>query len=232
MDQELSVSDTISELSEPAVEPAPPFEYEPLDTSIDCVRLLTLDAFEEGLEVGIVRCSLTQLKFSEKPRYEALSYTWGAPSPTRRIWVNGKPVDIRKKLYDALLCLQRSCEPRLLWADAICIDQNNAQEREHQVGFMDFIYTRAAKVLIWLGRADSMIEKTFAGMSENANDVTDDQKGECLDWACNQSYWTRLWVIQELALSRDLRVYVGAQSQTWDRFLSYLMKYKYGDDED
>jgi hypothetical protein len=232
MDQELSNSDTISRLSELTVDAAQPFEYEPLDTSIDCIRLLSLDALEEGLEDGIVRCSLNQVKFSEKPRYEALSYTWGAPGPTRRIWVNGKPVDVRENLRDALFCLQQSRQPRLLWADAICIDQRNAQERQHQVGFMEFIYTRAVKVLIWLGRADLRIEQTFAGMSKHGEDVTDDQKWECLDWACTQSYWTRLWVAQELALSRDLRVYVGPNSQRWEKFFSYLMSYKYGDDKD
>jgi hypothetical protein len=42
-------------------------------------------------------------------------------------------------------------EPRLLWVDAICIDQNNELERSHQVGYMREIYKRAINVTVWLG---------------------------------------------------------------------------------
>jgi hypothetical protein len=223
--QRLSESSDPVETPETPVEQAPPFEYEPLDTSVDCIRLLAIDPFEEGDDN--VKCSLTHVRFSEKPNYEALSYTWGLPTPTRRIWVNGKPINIRKNLYGALFCLRRSRKSRLLWADAICIDQSNAEERKLQVGLMDYIYTRAAKVLIWLGRAESTIEKAFAEMSEDVKEVDDDLK-ECLEWMCNQSYWKRLWVIQEIALSRNLRVYVGPYSQSWGRFLLHLTRYKDG----
>ena len=217
-----------AETPEIPVELPPPFEYEPLDTSADCIRLLAIDPLEEGDET--VKCSLTNVRFSEKLDYEALSYTWGLPTPTRKIWVNGKPIDIRKNLHDALICLRRSRKSRLLWADAICIDQSNIEERKFQVGFMDYIYTRAAKVLIWLGRAEPTVEKAFAEMGEDVKEVDNDLKA-CLEWMCNQSYWKRLWVIQEIALSRNLRVYVGPHPQSWDRFLLHLTKYKNRDRE-
>lgn len=48
---------------------------------------------------------------------------------------------------------------RVLWVDATCVDQENFQERSHQVGLMRDIYTKAAQVLIWLGEASKKIDK-------------------------------------------------------------------------
>jgi hypothetical protein len=39
----------------------------------------------------------------------------------------------------------------LLWADAICVDQTNDDEKNHQVGMMGMIYQRAHAVAVWLG---------------------------------------------------------------------------------
>jgi len=40
---------------------------------------------------------------------------------------------------------------RLLWADALCIDQNNHFELGDQVAKMGAIYTAASQVIVWLG---------------------------------------------------------------------------------
>ncbi|CZR60698.1 uncharacterized protein PAC_10594 [Phialocephala subalpina] len=195
------------------------FQYEPLDPLVDSIRLLELEPADKQQPLS---CRLTHVPFLKRPVYEALSYTWGSPELINNILLNGKPMAIRQNLHDAFLALRKEHEPRVLWADAICIDQSNLEERERQVRFMDSIYERAATVLIWLGGADGMIQTAFksglAGLKEN------DRRAYC-SWVCGHSYWTRLWIIQEVTLSRELRVCIGRSSEKWETFLENLSQH-------
>jgi hypothetical protein len=125
----------------------------------------------------------------------------------------------------------------MLWADAICIDQRNLEERKRQVGLMDYIYTRASTVLIWLGCGTAEVENTFNEIFLNpqcANGMRYcgiEVKNFCA-WVCKRSYWTRLWVIQEIGLSKDLRVCIGRSSRPWDTFLRCLNHHKHDADFD
>lgn len=83
--------------------------------------------------------------------YEALSYTWGSPETTRHIVLNGKRFSCTENLYSALRYLRLEEEERILWIDAICIDQGYIAECNHQVGHMASIYRDAEKVIFWLG---------------------------------------------------------------------------------
>jgi hypothetical protein len=129
----------------------------------------------------------------------------------------------------------------MLWADAICIDQGNLEERKRQVGLMDYIYTRASTVLIWLGRGTAEVQKIFAKKFMDLKPRfyhTEEQKEELekwCEWVYQRTYWTRLWVIQEISLSKNLRVCIGRFSKPWDNFLVCLNKngnnkHKYEDD--
>jgi hypothetical protein len=151
--------------------------------------------------------------------------------------LDGELFAIQGNLYDALYDLRPTGNmPRMLWADAICIDQGNLEERKRQVGLMDYIYSRASTVLIWLGRGTAEVEKTFAEIVHfedkwapfrdkwvpfrNQRVRTKEEK--YCDWVCKRSYWTRLWVIQEIGLSKNLRVCIGRSSRPWDDFLHCL----------
>ncbi|PMD15390.1 hypothetical protein NA56DRAFT_581943, partial [Hyaloscypha hepaticicola] len=124
-----------SEIAQIPVEGISGFTYDPLDESVDSIRLLS---FEEGCEGhDIIRCNLVHKTFREKPVYFALSYTWGQATDERlTIFVNGKPF--------------RDQPCTLLWIDAICINQQDPLERSKQVSIMDFVYSRASYVLVWL----------------------------------------------------------------------------------
>jgi len=89
---------------------------------------------------------------SRLPAYEALSYCWGEIGdnlPT--ILLHGHTFEVTKNLHGALFRLRRHTEPRLLWVDAVCINQKDVQECNSQVVLMDQIYRRATSVVIWLG---------------------------------------------------------------------------------
>lgn len=70
-------------------------------------------------------------------------------------------VPITKSLRNALRMLRKPTISRLLWIDALCINQADVEERSHQVSFMDEIYREAHTVLIWLGPGT---EYSFYGM--------------------------------------------------------------------
>lgn len=70
------------------------------------------------------------------PPYETLSYVWGDPSDTRKILVDKEYVAITKNLFNALRVLRKVNGHRMIWADALCIDQANGREKAKQVAFM------------------------------------------------------------------------------------------------
>ncbi|KAG5788179.1 hypothetical protein H9Q69_012761 [Fusarium xylarioides] len=106
----------------------------------------------------MLRCKLHVCGLNEnEAAYEALSYTWGKPdsSSDRKIEIiaNGASHSmlISGNLYIALWELQRSNTSRVIWADAICINQEDVQERGQQVALMERIFNSAWQVIIWLG---------------------------------------------------------------------------------
>lgn len=125
------------------------FYHSPLDTSTDGIRLLTLEKAID-LEVSVT-CSLQHVTFAQKPKYEALSYTWGDETAKKRISINGKEFEVGRNLYDALKHIRSANRDRVLWIDAICINQANVPEKNQQIRMMPFTYSRASQVLVWLG---------------------------------------------------------------------------------
>ena len=87
---------------------------------------------------------------SEKP-YEALPYTWEPVQDQRCIEIDGHCLTVGKNLFAALFHLRDSEKSRWLWIDAICINQAELSERNHQVALMRNIYTYAKRVIVWLG---------------------------------------------------------------------------------
>ncbi|KAM5347745.1 hypothetical protein ACJ41O_007569 [Fusarium nematophilum] len=133
------------------------FKYDRIDTSKDAIRLIRLC---RGYDTNPIRCELSEVLLDkvEGIPYAALSYTWGDPSITVEIFLNGCPIRVTSNLYHALYCLRRTDEDQYLWVDAVCIDQNDHGERNHQVGQMRRVYEEAEKVIIWLGRTTDGID--------------------------------------------------------------------------
>lgn len=104
--------------------------------------------------------------------YEALSYAWGDRADLREISCNGVPMEVTRNLFDALVAIRLQTASRTLWVDAICINQEDLEERNHQVALMASIYRQAARVLIWLGHGDAQhVEAAFTYLCQRANKV-------------------------------------------------------------
>ncbi|PVH78200.1 hypothetical protein DL98DRAFT_377834, partial [Cadophora sp. DSE1049] len=113
-------------------------------------RLIIL---EPGEPTDELRCHLKHICSLQDHDYEALSYAWGVESLEHTIQCSGMKIQITANLDDALRQLRYPDRPRLLWVDAISINQDDLAERSRQVRIMREIYTNAAQVVIWLGPA-------------------------------------------------------------------------------
>jgi hypothetical protein len=110
-----------------------PYEYNPLDSRGPCIRLLRLrSAFEGPQSDKRICCSLSCVAFADLPVYEALSYAWGDTTIKRKIWLDGCDFEVPKNLHVALSALRHGDHDRVLWVDAICINQTDVEERNAQ----------------------------------------------------------------------------------------------------
>lgn len=122
-------------------------------------RLITLHPSES--KEAVISCDLTIRPLSEHQEYEALSYCWGDASDTRPVQCNGTTLNVTSNLQAALVQLRRADTPRILWVDAVCIDQSNLAERACQVSYMRTIYRNAVRVVVWLGPQEEKSELVF-----------------------------------------------------------------------
>lgn len=129
-----------------------PFTYSPLPSK-GWFRLLSiLPSHDESSEIS---CELHHHELSTCPHYEAISYTWGNEDATKRLLVNGTVFKVRPNLHAALKAFRKPHEAKLIWVDAVCINQQDQGERNRQVLQMNQIYSQAQAVDVWLGTADT-----------------------------------------------------------------------------
>lgn len=238
--------------------PTPPqtglFSYQPLSQNIDCTRLIQIkDSVKNG---DPIVCEMTEALFQDKPKYEALSYMWG-DSPTRNsIIINGNEFKVKQNLYDALQYLRKRKAGTLYWIDALCINQDDAEERNRQVRIMHHIYTRATTVVVWLGKAYEKYEESLPDLEKlgHVNSPTKRNKleastggylneeavGEQGDKDIEErnlakdlyrdGYWSRIWIIQEIGLARQVKVCFGNSAVNWDGFIHFMGMHNVGSD--
>jgi Heterokaryon incompatibility protein (HET) len=134
----------------------PRYRYSPLSQNPDVIRLLRLlpckDKREENLQCELFEYSLRGSDSTNHP-YEALSYVWGSERTPESIVIDNQKLAVTKNLYMALSRLRDREIPRIIWADAVCINQADEKEKEHQIQFMSAIYAKASRVIVWLGEA-------------------------------------------------------------------------------
>ncbi|KAK3303226.1 heterokaryon incompatibility protein-domain-containing protein [Chaetomium strumarium] len=124
------------------------YHYAPL-TQPGSIRLLRLYPATSGSEE--VHFTLHPAQLNDKPAYEAISYCWGDENDTRVVFCDQRVLRVTVSLYTALKRLRHADRERILWADAVCINQKDDDEKGRQVQLMSHIYSQPTRVLIWLG---------------------------------------------------------------------------------
>lgn len=129
--------------------------YQPLSVSDESIRLLTLAP--AALSSSPLRCHISHISLQEEPtpKFEALSYVWGPRHFTQPININGHEFKVTRSIDDALRRLRRRWQSRVVWVDQICINQDDLDERSSQVLLMGKLYSKAERVVAWLGNPPS-----------------------------------------------------------------------------
>ena len=131
-------------------------EYSPLNANQKEFRLLDL---YPGKFEGRIRCSTRRASLGghTKPEYETISYCWGDVNERASIKLNGQNVSVPASAAAALRRVRMSKRNRVVWVDAVCIDQRNKEERGHQVTMMSDVYRSSTGILVYLGEGDAKV---------------------------------------------------------------------------
>ncbi|KAJ4983242.1 het domain protein [Stagonosporopsis vannaccii] len=195
------------------------------------IRLLTvLPSQDEGAPIT---CEIHRYKTSAAPPYEGLSYAWGDPSNVAPVVCNGIEVQVTRSLRNALLRVRDIEIPKIIWADALCMNQNDIQEKNIQVPLMGRVFSQATNTVIYLGEAsqceaveaeagldailDFMEEFTqqtglpFDSLDtiyEHILEMLSRKPLPSLSWSSiedlfNAAWFSRTWCVQEILLARD-----------------------------
>ena len=131
------------------------YKYKPLDAKNKEVRLLEVQPVEEDFLP--LRCSIqhASLNSDPAPAYETISYVWGNPNTKEFIEIDGTEYSFPASSAAAIRRMRLPNRSRILWIDAICINQNDLDERAKQVAMMGDVYRNSKGNLIYLGRGNN-----------------------------------------------------------------------------
>lgn len=191
------------------------------------------------------------------PKYDALSYTWGRDPRMERIYVtsNGQEsaeqsqapiltLDIRFNLANVMRYLRHADQTRMLWIDAICINQVDMAERDLQVKRMGQIYSRSAAVIIWLGSSSSSSSLALTKLNHLGQQVEhtasrwypspdatepalgdprvplpmDEESWDAIQDLLSREWFERVWVQQEARSAHNGIVQCGFDAIPWNFF--------------
>ncbi|SMR45904.1 unnamed protein product [Zymoseptoria tritici ST99CH_1A5] len=208
--------------------------YQPLASFRKQIRVMIIHPYQV-LETEIVACTLEKTDLVDANPFHALSYVWGPETLVSPLLVNGRTVLIRRSLWlflhtlRARFCSRSSGGPLTtirVWADYICVNQSDDQERNHQVSMMGEIYEAADSVYSWLGESAEALDD---GMQCIAEAVA--MRANNLPWymlcrdlgridvrlysIATSQYWNRMWIKQEAMLAKDLWLFYGSSVAHW-----------------
>jgi len=183
-----------------------------------------------------------------KNKFEALSYCWGDGQPDQMVSIQNAQVDtagklncgrsqdfpVRSNLNRALKHLRHTTRFVSLWVDAICINQRDypgaTAEKNRQLSMMSEIYNSAKNVCIWLGDSDEQSTKALDFVHKVndfsqleaclsvADDMTTGHWRNFIETLKTTQWFSRRWIIQEVASARSASVHCGHGVVHWDDF--------------
>jgi hypothetical protein len=202
------------------------------------IRLLQLCPRNEDLKN--IRCKLLEYPFrnsNSSHLYDAVSYVWGSEDKPESVLIDNQSLKITSNLYALLLRLQDDNLSRVIWVDAICINQEDDKEKEHQIPLMAEIYAKANRVLVWLGEAEDDSDQAlkairYAGQSSVKHSAhTESQRQLILKllrrpWF--QRIWVRLQISRLLSEATEYNISGSTRGCSSSPYLNYVWCYRNG----
>lgn len=192
-----------------------------------------------------LECTLHTAPMMET-EFEAVSYVWGSDERDQTIICGGHIFAITTNLFRVLRRIRLSDAPRSIWADSISINQENLDEKGHQVGIMGQIYRHASRVLIHMGNddhghgtqvysllrdictiIDSILPLITIGWNtfpypRQEEPILDDLRWDSLLVLLEEPWFTRGWVVREAGFAQHGHVYWGHSEFSWDSLMRTL----------
>lgn len=184
--------------------------------------------------------SLRKVHLSDRHVYEPLSYTWEdydtvQPSDDKTeddfhpaLFLSGTThyLDLTSNCAKALYSVRKPTTDRTIWVDSICVNQDDPEERSHQVNLMKEIYARAFTVLVYLGRAStdddssSDIAMSLLGQPDRLQvfGQLDAREATSLKRLFERPYFRRMWIVQEVALAKTIEFHCGSATTYVSKF--------------
>ncbi|KAK4062813.1 uncharacterized protein Triagg1_9683 [Trichoderma aggressivum f. europaeum] len=215
------------------------YQYQPFQDNVS-IRIFTL---APGKPSEPLRGTLDAIQIDEVGSYEAISYVWAEPGPLNckyEIVINTDGDDERLlelkeggNIFAALRRIRLPDQGRRIWADQICINQNDLNERSQQVQFMNRIYKDASHVLVWLGldtngeatSAFSLIHNLHAtlqnaGGASHARPVDNLEQEvknnrKALQSLTSRNWFKRGWIVQEIGTAAPATMFWGDAEIDW-----------------
>jgi hypothetical protein len=211
-------------------------------------RLLELQPSEDP--DAELRCRLyaAELYGPVSPDYEAISYTWGTNTLSQTLGVDvvegiSTRLLITANLSDALRRLRSSDTLRALWADAVCINQDDDDEKSRHIPLMTDIYRGASRVLVWLGGNWADEEQALLHIKSLARyihsksdafpfDLHRQSLTDAVTGVVRLPWFSRRWVIQKVVLNPDVVLICGSQQLSFGRLGQVVDRLLSDDDGD
>ncbi|KAF2462308.1 heterokaryon incompatibility protein-domain-containing protein [Lineolata rhizophorae] len=215
------------------------YRYERLESG--SIRLLNV----LNTQTAEIRCQLLTADLNTAPKFIALSYCWGAPKGNISVICDNAIIHVTPNLHGFLTHFASQGPEYLppVWVDAVCINQEDINERNAQVAMIQHIYQQAAKTVVWLGEGteESDIAMKFIPQLLRADEKSKEDRWTSQDLKegdvrklCLPSrteslhffysalflrpWFRRVWIIQEVAMSQDVEVVCGQQRVSWKDF--------------
>ncbi|PFH62177.1 hypothetical protein XA68_14718 [Ophiocordyceps unilateralis] len=176
------------------------------------IRLLRVLPQRDG--VARIECRLHVYDLLDSGRvhpFDALSYVWGSQDRPRSIIVDDCEFAVGDNLHAALLHIRDRFLERIIWIDAICINQSDSVEKSHQVQSTAMIYAKANRVVIWLGESahdsDGALTEILGAAEEQSTKSSLEKRS--IGVLLQRPWFQRIWVLQELAAARHVLIKCG-----------------------
>jgi hypothetical protein len=209
-----------------------PYHYQPLKKSHH-IRLLRLNRRSLFSEPS---CKLIEVSLYDAPAFEAISYTWGVKPPHIPLKVNGCQLKVTSAVEELLFYQRSMLGSKLFWIDAICINQNDNDEKTHQLPLMTKIYQRASRVIVWLGAPENprdtlsirkiikVLDHPQLFVSTTALLAMIFEKEEeaflAIAKVLEHPWFERMWVVQEVAMGKKVHIMCQGNCIDWDIFIN------------
>lgn len=218
--------------------------YEYIDLPADYFRCLELYPGEWDAPL---KGRMTLQSLDDSVEYEAVSYTWGGTSPATLLDCGSGSIGITMNAAALLRRLRDRDVSRRLWVDTVCINQNDTHEKRLQVQQMSTIYSRCSRLVVWLGEEDQSTEHAI-DMLDTLDKVVDqawtaadanwpsleqlqasglpgrlDRRWLCLQTLLHNRWFTRTWILQEVALASNPWIHRGSFTFDWKKIVRIIL---------